>query len=301
MAEPVDPDATTSDTSESKDTILPENPAMPKASESIKVEQESPKEIPVKSPASSPEYDPYGTPKPHADNLIGILAPEVASASDARRPISPPKYDARGTIAKPKSQDDIHGYQVMKQKPKRDARMQPPSLMLGKRLPTGSLQPPPPASDLPAPSSPTAMEGSPKAHPMAGFPSPPSPTAAGPSNPGVASSSAPSANTFTKKTGWKSKLVFFASLWDQEDWPTCNSIIAKFQSDLTNHPANANQGWARTANRLVYHYQQGEWPKIETMLESMKKDHHFLRELTRTKNISQLHGHDGRRPDWFDI
>jgi hypothetical protein len=232
--------------------------------------------------------------------LIGIPI-AVASASDARRPISPPKYDARGTIAKPKSQDDIHGYQVMKQKPKRDARMQPPSLMLGKRLPTGSLQPPPPASDLPAPSSPTAMEGSPKAHPMAGFPSPPSPTAAGPSNPGVASSSAPSANTFTKKTGWKSKLVFFASLWDQEDWPTCNSIIAKFQSDLRNHPANANQGWARTANRLVYHYQQGEWPKIETMLESMKKDHHFLRELTRTKNISQVHGHDGRRPDWFDI
>ena len=52
MAEPVDPDATTSDTSESKDTILPENPAMPKARESIKVEQDSPKEIPVRSPAS---------------------------------------------------------------------------------------------------------------------------------------------------------------------------------------------------------------------------------------------------------
>ena len=322
MEEPVEPDATTSDTShtsdtsESKDTILPENPAMPTAKEAIKQEPDSPKEIPLKSPPSSPEYDPFATPKPQADHLIDIPIAEAAPPSDTRRPASPPKYDTRGTISKPKSQD---GYQAMKQRPKWDARMQPPSLMLGKRLPTAALQPPP------APSSPTTMEGSPKAHPMAGFPSPPSPKAAepstpagpsnpgpsnpGPSNPGPSNPEGPSnpgpaneaANTFTKKTGWKFKLVFFASLWGQEDWPTCDTIIAKFQSDLTNHPANTNQGWGRSASRLVHHYQQGEWQRIEAMLESMKKDPHFLRELTRTRNISQVHGDDARRPDWFDI
>ena len=51
---------------------LPEGPAMPKAKESIKLEPDSSKEIPVRSPASSPEYDPWATPKPHADNLIDI-------------------------------------------------------------------------------------------------------------------------------------------------------------------------------------------------------------------------------------
>ena len=45
---------------------------MPKAKESIKLEPDSSKEIPVRSPASSPEYDPWATPKPHADNLIDI-------------------------------------------------------------------------------------------------------------------------------------------------------------------------------------------------------------------------------------
>ena len=38
MAEPVDPEATTNDSSESKETILPEDPAMPKARESTKLE-----------------------------------------------------------------------------------------------------------------------------------------------------------------------------------------------------------------------------------------------------------------------
>ena len=92
----------------------------------------------MRSPASCPEYDPWATPKPHADSLIDIPMAEAASASDPRRPLSPPKYVARGSTAEPKSQHDIHGHQVTKEKPKWDARMQPPNLMLGQRLPTCS-------------------------------------------------------------------------------------------------------------------------------------------------------------------
>ena len=87
MAETVDPEATTSDSSESNKASLPEGPAMPKAKESIKLEPDSPKEIPVRSPASSPEYDPWATPKPHADNLIDIPKNiSQAHGYDARRP-----------------------------------------------------------------------------------------------------------------------------------------------------------------------------------------------------------------------
>ena len=60
---------------------------MPKAKESIKLEPDSSKEIPVRSPASSPEYDPWATPKPHADNLIDIPKNiSQAHGYDARRP-----------------------------------------------------------------------------------------------------------------------------------------------------------------------------------------------------------------------
>ena len=87
MAETVDPEATTSDSSESNKASLPEGPAMPKAKESIKLEPDSSKEIPVRSPASSPEYDPWATPKPHADNLIDIPKNiSQAHGYDARRP-----------------------------------------------------------------------------------------------------------------------------------------------------------------------------------------------------------------------
>ena len=193
-------------------------------------------QVGARFPKASPEYDPYATPKPHADNLIDIPMAEAASASDPKRPLSPPKYVTRGSTALGCSHVCLASSCW--------ARSLPLVHCSHHHLPVTSHPLPQPWRAAPRP---IPWQASHRPHHQ---------QQQGPSNPGVASTSAPSgwAHTLSKKTGWKSKLVSLCSLWEQEDWPTCTSIIAKFRSDLTNHPVTADQGWGSTAIRLVNHH-----------------------------------------------
>ena len=308
MAEQVDPQATTSDTSatssDSSDTVVSnktinegqwrpkelarmrDNDAdctnVPKASrlstseasgyqanDPIKLEQEPPIDIPIE-PAKSPEYDPFAT---------------IPST---------PKPDEASMFSKPKP-DEASCWP----KPVLDARVQPPSLFFAKRSPMGNVAPPP------EPVSPASNQflQSPKAYPRAASAAvPPDQSMASSSGPCVGQAMPePSDQHGTKKTGWKAKLVFFAVLWDAKDWATTDAIVSKFQADLAKHPLQPNQAWGRSAQQLVDHYAAGHWDAVPSLLETMKANLHFAREYTRTQNIMNRHGSDARRPDWFDI
>ena len=308
MAEQVDPQATTSDTSatssDSSDTVVsnmtinegqwrpqelarmrandadctnvPKAPRLStseasgyQANDPIKLEQEPPIDIPFE-PAKSPEYDPFAT---------------IPST---------PKPDEASMFSKPKP-DEASCWP----KPILDARVQPPSLFFAKRSPMGNVAPPP------EPLSPASSQflQSPKAYPRAASAAvPPDHSMASSSGPCVGQAMPePSDHHGSKKTGWKAKLVFFAVLWDAKDWATTDAIVRKFQADLAKHPLQPNQAWGRSAQQLADHYAAGHWDAVASLLETMKANLHFARECTRTQNIMNRHGSDARRPDWFDL